>query len=98
MSETTFERVRRVATSTSEKEINPNDIKPESTLEELGLVEFFWGAAPFFVYLENEFRKDNPKFDFPNVILDGEDASITIQQIVDLVEEGLAKATELVTR
>lgn len=99
MPETTFERVRSVVVSSSEKEINPDNIRPDSTLLDLGLIEYFWGAAPLYVGLEDEFKKDNPNFEFPDEeINDSTEPSITIQQIVGLVEKGLEKAAASVTR
>lgn len=93
MLETTFEIVRRVIASGYEEEVDPETIKPESTFEELGLIEYIFGSIPTFVDLEDEFRKQNPGFQFPmNEIGDEEgDGKITVQQVVDLIDKELAK-------
>ena len=83
---TTFERVKKVILSLDYEETVPDSIRPESTLEKLGLSEGIFGLSEFFFELEEEFKKDNLGFEFP----DGANPE-TVQQVVAVVDQELAR-------
>jgi len=100
MSETTFERVRRVAVESSEKELDPNTVTPDSTLGGLGLMVHLLGPILFLGDLEDDLRGEIPSFQFPFVQLGDErfDDGVTLQQIVELVDGELERLTTVLQR
>lgn len=80
----TFNRVRMNFLRTrGTKDLDPNSVKPESTLKKLGL-----GVIDFFEALVEDFQTDHPDFE-----LDVDDwmEIDTIQQVVDRVDKKLDK-------
>ncbi len=86
MAETTYELVKRVALEIEPGKRNERIFGPNATVSSLGLVDAFVGTAYFFYRLEEEVKKNNPDFEFPD-----EANPDTIQQVVEVIDQELAR-------